>query len=101
MATKLSDAERASLIRDCPAWTHDSERDALTRTVKFTDFNAAFGFMTRIAMQAEKLDHHPEWSNVYNSVTVTLTTHDVDGLSDKDREMTRFIDALVDGSANS
>ncbi|MEO1149814.1 MAG: 4a-hydroxytetrahydrobiopterin dehydratase [Pseudomonadota bacterium] len=93
MVSKLSDIDRSQLLANHPDWTHDGGRDALTRTFEFEDFNAAFAFMTQVAMQAEKLDHHPEWSNVYNKVTVTLTTHDVDGLSEKDKDMVQFIDA--------
>ena len=73
------------------------ERDAILKTFKFDDFNAAFGFMTRVALMADKVDHHPEWSNVYNRVEVLLTTHDAGGVTDLDVQLARFID----GAANS
>ena len=68
---------------------------AIVRTLKFADFNAAFGFMTRVALMADKMDHHPEWSNVYDRVEVLLTTHDADGVTDKDVALARFIDAAA------
>lgn len=67
------------------------ERDAITRTLKFDDFNAAFGFMARVALKAEAMNHHPEWFNVYNRVEIVLTTHDCDGVSALDVEMAKFI----------
>ena len=70
----------------------DEERDAITKEFKFSDFKSAFGFMTSIALKAEEIQHHPEWSNVYNKVKITLTTHDVKGLSDKDIKLGQFID---------
>ncbi|MFO0284760.1 MAG: 4a-hydroxytetrahydrobiopterin dehydratase, partial [Brevundimonas sp.] len=69
---------------------------AIVRELSFADFNAAFGFMTRVALMADKLDHHPEWSNVYNRVTLLLTTHDAGGLTDRDLTLARFIDAAAD-----
>jgi 4a-hydroxytetrahydrobiopterin dehydratase len=73
-------------------WSAVSGKDAIGKTFKFTDFNAAFGFMTRVALMADKLDHHPEWFNVYNRVEVVLTTHDADGVSDLDVTMAKFMD---------
>jgi 4a-hydroxytetrahydrobiopterin dehydratase len=73
-------------------WKAVDGRDAITRQFKFADFNAAFGFMTRVALKADKMDHHPEWSNVYNKVEVVLTTHDADGVTDKDIELAMFMD---------
>jgi 4a-hydroxytetrahydrobiopterin dehydratase len=73
-------------------WKAVDGRDAITRQFKFADFNAAFGFMTRVALKADKMDHHPEWSNVYNKVEVVLTTHDAGGVTDKDIELARFMD---------
>ena len=91
---RLTDAMRDALLADCPQWVLRSDGLAIERTFKFADFNAAFGFMTRVALHADKADHHPEWSNVYNRVNITLTTHDAGGLSARDAEMARWIDAL-------
>ena len=74
----------------------DEERDAITKEFKFSDFKSAFGFMTSIALKAEEIQHHPEWFNVYNKVKITLTTHDVKGLSDKDIKLGQFIDNQYD-----
>ncbi len=89
---KLTDDERAEALAGLPDWRMVEGRDAITRAFRFPDFNAAFGFMTRIALMAEKMDHHPEWFNVYNRVEITLATHDVGGLSRRDIELARFID---------
>ena len=88
----------AETLKDLPAWcAHDGDRPAITRTLKFADFNAAFGFMTRVALMADKMDHHPEWSNVYDRVEILLTTHDADGVTDKDVTLARFIDDAAAG----
>ena len=80
-------------LEQLPAWARaEGERDAIARTYRFADFNAAFGFMTRVALKADKMDHHPEWSNVYNRVEVLLTTHDADGVTALDIELARFMD---------
>lgn len=92
MAEKLSDSERAQALAKLSDWSAVSGRDAITRTFKFKDFNAAFGFMTKAAMMAEKLDHHPEWFNVYNTVEVTLSTHDAGGVTALDIELATFMD---------
>ena len=76
-------------------WTHHGTRDAISKTFTFTDFSDAFGWMTRVAMVAEQINHHPEWSNVYKTVEVTLTTHDVDGLSNLDVTMAEKMDHLA------
>ena len=73
----------------------DGDRDAIEKSFRFSDFNAAFGFMTRVALMADKLDHHPEWSNVYNRVEVLLTTHDADGVTGLDVELARFMDGIA------
>ncbi|OYU62503.1 MAG: 4a-hydroxytetrahydrobiopterin dehydratase [Bradyrhizobium sp. PARBB1] len=78
-------------------WTHDPARDAITKVFTFRNFVDAFGFMTRAALWAEKWNHHPEWSNVYKTVTVTLTTHDADGLTDLDVKLATKMDSLVLG----
>lgn len=92
---KLSDEERDSWLRALPAWSLCRENNAIERKFEFSDFSEAFAFMTRVALIAEKRDHHPEWFNVYNRVEVTLTTHDAGGLSLRDVKMARKIDALV------
>lgn len=71
------------------------ERDAIIKTFRFDDFNAAFGFMTRVALKADQLDHHPEWFNVYNRVEVLLATHDADGVTDLDVELAAFMDRVA------
>ncbi|MDQ8029353.1 MAG: 4a-hydroxytetrahydrobiopterin dehydratase [Brevundimonas sp.] len=83
----------AEALQGLPAWRKaDDERPAIARSLVFADFNAAFGFMTRVALLADKVDHHPEWSNVYNRVEVLLTTHDAGGVTKRDTDMARFID---------
>jgi 4a-hydroxytetrahydrobiopterin dehydratase len=98
MVNKLGDAERASLLPSLGGWTHEPTRDDITRRFVFADFVAAFGFMTRVALLAEKADHHPEWSNVWNRVDILLTTHDADGLSMRDIDLARAIDAVAEGA---
>ena len=89
---KLSgDARKAALAR-LSGWNEVAGRDAIAKTFVFKDFNAAFGFMTRVALYADKQDHHPEWSNVYNRVNVTLATHDAGGVTDKDVALAHFMD---------
>ena len=86
----------AETLKDLPAWrAHDGDRPAITRTLTFADFNAAFGFMARAALVAEKLDHHPEWSNVYNRLEVTLTTHSAGGLTQLDIELAQAMDRIA------
>jgi 4a-hydroxytetrahydrobiopterin dehydratase len=83
-------------LKDLPEWAAvEGGRDAIARTFRFADFNAAFGFMSRVALLAEKLDHHPEWFNVYNRVEVTLATHDADGVTELDVKLATFMDALA------
>ena len=96
MVEQLSEAERAEALDGLPEWDYDDARDAITRRFMFADFVEAFGFMARVALLAEKADHHPEWSNVWNRVDVLLTTHDAGGLSHRDIELATAIDALVD-----
>lgn len=85
--------ELEQALAQLPAWSaHNGDRRAITRSLRFADFNAAFGFMSRVALLAETMDHHPEWSNVYNRVEVLLTTHDAGGVTDRDVRMARFID---------
>jgi len=92
---KLSDTERDSLPRTLPEWTLDESRDAIRRSFRFEDFVEAFGFMSKVALLAERADHHPEWANVYNRVDIVLTTHDADGLSARDVALAKAIDRLV------
>lgn len=92
MATKLTESERAEALASIGDWSLVDGRDAITRTFRFKDFNAAFGFMSRAALKAEKMDHHPEWFNVYNKVEVTLSTHDAGGLTELDIRLARFMD---------
>lgn len=90
---RLTDADRARLLPTLDGWTYDAGRDAIAKRYRFADFGHAFAFMARVALLAERRDHHPEWSNVYNRVDILLTTHDVNGLSEKDIELARAIDA--------
>ncbi len=92
MVEKLTNAEKKAALAKLKGWKKVSGRDAIKKTFIFADFNAAFGWMSRIAMMAEKLDHHPEWDNVYKTVNVVLTTHDAGGLSLLDIKLARFMD---------
>lgn len=89
----------AAALAQLPGWTAHPERDALARSFRFDDFNQAFGFMSRVALLAEAMDHHPEWSNVYNRVEVVLTTHDADGVTALDVRMAKFMDAAAASAA--
>ena len=95
MSDKLSRQERQASLEMVPDWNEVEERDAIIRKFSFTDFNSAFGFMTRAALKAEQMDHHPEWFNVYNRVEVTLATHDAGGVTNKDIELALFMDELA------
>lgn len=99
MTEKLSDTGRKTLLEPLLAagWRLLDGRDAIIRTYEFADFTEAFAFMTRAALWAEKWNHHPEWTNVWNKVTVTLTTHDVGGLSSQDVKLARKLDQLTNG----
>jgi 4a-hydroxytetrahydrobiopterin dehydratase len=99
MIQKLTEAERRAALADLPHWTPAEGRDAITRRFKFKDFNAAWGFMNRVALLAELQDHHPEWFNVYNRVDILLTTHDCDGLSARDVKLAQAIDRVAAESA--
>lgn len=96
MVEQLSEAERADALDGLPDWDYDEARDAITRSFVFADFSEAFAFMTRVALLAEKADHHPEWSNVWNRVEITLTTHDAGGLSGRDVEMAEAIERVLE-----
>ncbi|MBY0582808.1 MAG: 4a-hydroxytetrahydrobiopterin dehydratase [Sphingomonas sp.] len=95
MVEQLNEYERAEALDGLAEWDYDDARDAITRRFMFADFVDAFGFMTRVALLAEKADHHPEWSNVWNRVDILLTTHDAGGLSHRDIDLAAAIDALV------
>jgi 4a-hydroxytetrahydrobiopterin dehydratase len=95
MIEQLDEDERAAALDALGEWDYDETRDALVRQFVFADFVEAFGFMTRVAILAEKADHHPEWSNIYNRVDVLLTTHDAGGLSVRDVALATAIEALV------
>jgi 4a-hydroxytetrahydrobiopterin dehydratase len=95
MVDKLGAAARDAALKDLTGWAFDAKADAITRDFKFKDFSEAFAFMTRVALLAQAADHHPEWSNVYNRVSITLSTHDAGGLSERDVELARKIDGLV------
>lgn len=88
---RLTETELADLLAQHPEWTLRGDGLALQRTFRFGDFNAAFGFMTRVALYADKADHHPEWFNVYNRVEITLTTHDAGGVSVRDAAMVEWL----------
>jgi 4a-hydroxytetrahydrobiopterin dehydratase len=95
MAKKLEGSSRASALKELSSWREVQGRDAIARKFEFANFNEAFGFMTRAALLAEKMDHHPEWFNVYNRVEVTLSTHDAGGVTENDVKMARAMDAYV------
>jgi 4a-hydroxytetrahydrobiopterin dehydratase len=97
LATLLDPEQRKEALAGLPHWSAAGGRDAICRKFTFANFNEAFGFMSRVAMQAEKLDHHPEWSNVYRTVEVTLTTHDAGGLTELDIKLARFMDKAAGG----
>ena len=95
MTTKLDGKARSDALAALRNWTEVPGRDAIQRSLKFADFNHAWGFMTRVALAAEKADHHPEWSNVYNKVEIVLSTHDAGGVSEKDVALAKFIDSIA------
>jgi len=95
MANKLDDHARRSLPARLPQWQPVAGRDAIKRTFVFKDFSEAFAFMTRTALLAEQLNHHPEWSNVWNRVEVTLSTHDAGGLSELDLKLAEAMDRIA------
>jgi 4a-hydroxytetrahydrobiopterin dehydratase len=95
MSQKLSGEIRKGALGRLKGWSEVNGRDAITKKFVFADFNQAFGFMTRVALVAEKLDHHPEWFNVYKNVEVTLSTHDAGGLTDLDIKLAEAMDELA------
>jgi 4a-hydroxytetrahydrobiopterin dehydratase len=93
--TKLAIEDLKQALKRLPDWTLDKDREAITRTFKFVDFDAAFAFMTRTALLAAKMDHHPEWFNVYNKVDVLLATHDANGVTQKDIDLATAMDGYA------
>ncbi|MGV3650377.1 MAG: 4a-hydroxytetrahydrobiopterin dehydratase [Devosia sp.] len=94
MAETLSEEQRAQAISGLDGWTYDATANAIDKDFRFDDFGAAFAFMTRVALIAEKAGHHPDWSNIYNRVSIRLSTHDAGGVTDKDIGLAMRIDAL-------
>lgn len=92
---KLEGNERRQALDELMGWAEVDGRNAIEKKFTFKDFNEAFGFMERIALMAEKMDHHPEWFNVYNRVEITLSTHDAGGVSKRDIKLAKFIDSLI------
>ncbi|MEA3038542.1 MAG: 4a-hydroxytetrahydrobiopterin dehydratase [Sphingomonadales bacterium] len=92
---ELTDSERDEALGRLPEWRYDADAKAIRRSFVFADFSEAFAFMTRVALAAEKLDHHPDWSNVWNRVDIALTTHDSGGLTRRDLALARTIDRLA------
>lgn len=94
-AQKLDETQRQAALADLAGWQLEPDRDAIRKQFRFADFNTAFGWMARVALMAEKLDHHPEWSNVYSRVEVVLSTHDAGGLTELDIQLARFMDRIA------
>jgi 4a-hydroxytetrahydrobiopterin dehydratase len=92
---KLTERERDEALAALPGWTHEPERDAIRKSFRFADFGEAFAFMTRVALEAEKADHHPEWSNVWNKVDIALTTHSAGGLTHRDLDLAKKIEEVA------
>ena len=95
MIQKLNSNERTKALTELTNWSESPGRDAINRRFIFDDFNEAWGFMSRVAIEAERIDHHPEWVNIWATVEITLSTHDCDGLSIRDLELARFIDKIA------
>lgn len=95
LARRLGETERQRLLAQHPQWQPLAERDAIRRRFRFESFASAFGFMTAVAIEAERLGHHPEWSNLHDHIDILLTTHDVEGLSQRDAELADRIDGLA------
>src|SRR6476660_7254240 len=95
MTAKLTGKARSDALATLKGWSEVQGRDAIQKSLKFADFNQAWGFMARVALAAEKADHHPEWTNVYNRVEIVLSTHDAGGLSDKDVALAKVIDSAA------
>jgi 4a-hydroxytetrahydrobiopterin dehydratase len=98
MARVLTELERDEALVELNGWRYDETDNIIVRDLKFRDFSAAFGFMARVALAAEKAGHHPEWNNVYNRVTIALSTHDAGGVTEKDISLARTIDAIAEAA---
>jgi 4a-hydroxytetrahydrobiopterin dehydratase len=94
MVEKFTEDERAEALARLVGWRESPDRDAIEKSFQFDDFGAAWGFMSRVALHAERLNHHPEWFNVYGTVDIALTTHDCGGVSERDVQLAEFIDRL-------
>lgn len=95
MVEKISGTQRAAALAALDGWAEADGRDAIAKSFRFKDFNGAFGFMSRVAMKAEQMNHHPEWCNVYDRVDVTLATHDAGGVTERDLALARFMDRVA------
>lgn len=95
MSHKLTPEARKQAVDSLQGWIDDPDADAISKSLQFSDFKEAFAFMTQVALEAERLHHHPDWCNVYNRVEIILTTHDVEGLSERDIELARYIDRIA------
>jgi 4a-hydroxytetrahydrobiopterin dehydratase len=95
MIARLTAEARIVALAGLPGWAEVQGRDAIRKEFRFKDFNAAFGFMARVALMAERVDHHPEWTNVWNRVEITLATHDAGGVTERDVALARFIDTAA------
>ncbi len=95
----LMEVEREAALAELPGWSWDAERNAIAKSFRFRDFRAAFGFMTEVALAAERADHHPEWSNVWNRVDILLTTHSAKGLTQQDIALARIIEGIRSSGA--
>lgn len=99
MVARLAGEIRRAAISGLDGWSEAEGRDAIRKSFRFADFSAAWGFMSRVALVAEKMDHHPEWSNVWNRVEIALSTHDAGGLSERDIRLAKAIDALTSAAS--
>lgn len=98
MADRLTPGERQAALEKLPGWRLAEDREAISKSFVFADFNEAFGFMTRVALVAEQMDHHPEWSNVYKTVEITLSSHDADGLTERDVRLGEAVERIAGGA---
>lgn len=96
MVERLKDPQLEEALESLEGWTRSQNRHAIEKSFKFKSFSEAWSFMTRVALLAEKMDHHPEWSNIYNKVDITLTTHDASGISERDIKMAQKLDTYFE-----